>query len=172
VENFLFLAQVELHQTDPAQFFKDAPVLNVRPLVERVGRDKGGAAGRETDLQFDLTDACVLAKEEYCTKIVAELLDNAFKFSPRGSTIRVALALRGGSCVLKISDHGRGIKPEHIAEVGAYMQFERKFYEQQGSGLGLVITRRLAELHGGSVNISSEVGVGTTVEVRLPAAPV
>jgi signal transduction histidine kinase len=62
------------------------------------------------------------------------------------------------------------MRAEHLAEVGAYMQFERRFYEQQGSGLGLAISKRLAELHHGSLNISSEAGVGTTVEVRFPAS--
>jgi two-component system, sensor histidine kinase and response regulator len=65
---------------------------------------------------------------------------------------------------------GRGMRPEHIAEVGAYMQFERKFYEQQGSGLGLTLARRLAELQGGRLAITSKLGVGTVVEVTLPRA--
>jgi signal transduction histidine kinase len=50
------------------------------------------------------------------------------------------------------------------------MQFERRFYEQQGSGLGLTIAKGLVELHQGALNIASEVGVGTTVEVRLPCS--
>jgi signal transduction histidine kinase len=62
------------------------------------------------------------------------------------------------------------MKSEHIAEIGAYMQFERRFYEQQGSGLGLTIAKGLVELHQGALNIASEVGVGTTVEVRLPCS--
>jgi signal transduction histidine kinase len=60
------------------------------------------------------------------------------------------------------------MKVEHISEVGAYMQFERKIYEQQGSGLGLTVAKRLTELHNGELNIESQIGVGTTVEVRLP----
>jgi two-component system, sensor histidine kinase and response regulator len=62
--------------------------------------------------------------------------------------------------VLRVRDRGRGMRPEHIAEVGAYMQFERRFYEQQGSGLGLTIARRLTELQGGRLTISSEWGLG------------
>jgi signal transduction histidine kinase len=52
------------------------------------------------------------------------------------------------------------------------MQFDRKKREQQGSGLGLTISKRLTELHGGSLTIQSESGKGTTVVVRLPLAPV
>jgi hypothetical protein len=50
------------------------------------------------------------------------------------------------------------------------MQFERKVYEQQGSGLGLTIAKRLSELHGGEFNVQSELGRGTTVSIRLPLA--
>ncbi len=67
-------------------------------------------------------------------------------------------------------DRGRGFKPEHINQVNAYVQFDRKLHEQQGSGLGLTIARRIAELHGGSLKIISDGTTGTTVEVRLPVA--
>jgi signal transduction histidine kinase len=55
-----------------------------------------------------------------------------------------------------------------IAEIGAYQQFERKLYEQQGSGLGLSITKRLAQLLGGELSIESTPDKQTTVQVMLP----
>ena len=53
-------------------------------------------------------------------------------------------------------------------KVGAYMQFDRKIHEQQGLGLGLSIAQQLTELHGGTFTIQSEIGEGTTVQVRFP----
>ena len=67
-----------------------------------------------------------------------------------------------------VSDQGRGFSTEHIAKVGAYMQFDRKMQEQQGLGLGLSIAKRLTELHGGTLAIHSGGDSKTTVTVRLP----
>jgi len=119
-----------------------------------------------------LCEASAAISEDFFTKIVDELLENAFKFSTPGSEVRVQTETDGGLSILRIADRGRGMKVEHIAVVGAYMQFERKIYEQQGSGLGLTIAKRLTELHRGELTIQSEIGVGTTVEVKLPCLSV
>ena len=70
--------------------------------------------------------------------------------------------------ILTVADRGRGLSAEHIARIGAYMQFDRKMHEQQGLGLGLTICKRLTELHGGTLTIESEQGAGTVVTVKLP----
>jgi signal transduction histidine kinase len=70
--------------------------------------------------------------------------------------------------MLTIADQGRGFSTEQITKVGAYMQFDRKMQEQQGLGLGLIIAKRLTELHGGTLAIQSDPGTATTVSVKLP----
>jgi signal transduction histidine kinase len=172
IKNFLLLAQLCAQDASRPAPLRDAQAFDPAPWVREVAQEKARAAKREADLVLDLQPAPAYIKEEYFSKIAEELLDNAFKFSTAGSPVRAQLELQGDHAILRVSDRGRGIKPEHIAEIGAYMQFERKLHEQQGSGLGLAVARRFAELHGGALNVSSEVGVGTAVEVRLPAAAV
>lgn len=69
-----------------------------------------------------------------------------------------------------ITDRGRGMKVEHLSNIDAYVQFDRRRHEQQGTGLGLVIAKRLTEMHGGTLNLDSTEGAGTTVTIRLPLA--
>jgi len=59
--------------------------------------------------------------------------------------------------------------PAQIADIGAHMQFERRFYEQQGVGLGLIIAKRIGELYGGELTVESTQGEGTVVRFAVPA---
>ena len=127
-------------------------------------------AKRDSDLVLNLADNAVSISEDYLAKIVDELVQNAFKFSETDTAVKVALSESPTEMVLAITDQGRGFSTEHIRKVGAYMQFDRKMQEQQGLGLGLVIAKRLTELHAGSLTIQSTRGTETTVEVRLPKA--
>jgi signal transduction histidine kinase len=106
--------------------------------------------------------------EDYLAKIVDELVQNAFKFSNPGKRVSVGFSGAPSGVTLSVTDQGRGFSAEQITQVGAYMQFDRKMQEQQGLGLGLVIAKRLTELHGGTLSIQSERGTSTTVTVKLP----
>ena len=119
---------------------------------------------------MEVLDVEAMVRLDHWTKMVEELVDNAFKFSEDGHPVSVSLGVKASMVVLRVSDQGRGMRPEYLAEIGAYMQFERRFYEQQGSGLGLALTKRLAEIYGGRLTLTSEVGHGTQAELVLPLA--
>jgi two-component system, sensor histidine kinase and response regulator len=169
VGNILVFVQLELREPDAGGPLGEGLTLDVTSALQRVVKERASMLGRLQDVQFELNPATAAISDEYFTKIVSELADNAFKFSDPVSPVVVRVATQFDHCVVSITDRGRGMKTEHIAQVGAYMQFERRFYEQQGSGLGLAIAKRLIELHNGTLNITSSIGAGTTVEVRLPS---
>jgi two-component system sensor histidine kinase/response regulator len=95
-------------------------------------------------------------------------VDNAFRYSSAGSAVWVQSFTDPAGLHLVVQDRGRGMTVGQIAQVGAFHQFDRQRYEQQGLGLGLTIAKRLVDLHGGSLTINSEKAEGTTVDVRLP----
>ena len=139
-------------------------------LIEDRARSLARLVGREPDLVLDLVNIPLAISEEYLARIVEELVQNAFKFSSTGSGVRVALTNSSPHAAFSVTDRGRGFATEHLTKIGAYMQFDRKIQEQQGLGLGLIIAKRLTELHGGTLTIQREQPEGTTVIVKLPTA--
>ena len=173
VENFLILAQLELLGSDPQKLNSMLGKQTTFPavLVEKYAREQAHLANRANDLVLQLTNMRVPMSEEYLGKIVVELVQNALKFSESESKVTVSLSEQPTGIMLAVNDRGRGISTEHIARIGAYMQFDRKMHEQQGLGLGLTICKRLTEMHGGTLTIQSSSNNGTTVQVQLPKPP-
>lgn len=174
VENYLVYAQIEIivADFDAREMLRSNRTSDPKPVIEDQAVQRAQFYDRETDLRFDVaTVESVQVLEDYLKKIVAEIVDNAFKFSAPGTEVHVTAAPFDDSYyAVTVRDRGRGMTAEQIERIGAYMQFNRRFYEQQGSGLGLIVARRLAELHGGHLEISSVENAGTTVMVTLPLA--
>ena len=127
--------------------------------------------GREIDPALEP----VFADERSIKQILLNLLSNAVKFTPEDGTVRVfAHHQADGSMLVGVSDTGIGIAAEDQAKV--FDSFGQGKHDvaiaDKGTGLGLTIVKGLAEAHGGSVRLESQVGIGTTVTLRLPAARV
>ncbi len=174
IENFIMYSGLELIASDPKKIaeLRRGIYSPVREMVSQTARDKAEAALRSEDLQLMVEEAEVVMAPDYLRKATEELVENAFKFSSAGRLVRVSTQRTSRELVLTVADEGRGMTPEQIASIGAHMQFERRFYEQQGAGLGLIIAWRIAELHGGDLRIESTPGQSTTVQLLLPLAPV
>ena len=174
IENFLIHAQLELLMSDPqtVQSLRLARSLHVEQLLATVAQNAAQRDDRANDLTLDLVESHVAISQEHLTKLVEELLNNAFEFSKPGTLVEVTARVANNELALTIRDQGCGLSPQQLADIGAYMQFNRKCHEQQGTGLGLTIARRLAELHGGTLHLQSEISRGTTVTVKLPLAVV
>jgi signal transduction histidine kinase len=105
------------------------------------------------------------------TQAAMNLLSNAIKFSDAGDTVKVGLRVGGDSARLSVIDEGPGIAPEDIARVmEPYGQSGDAARRRMGTGLGLPMARRMAELHGGALNLKSRLGHGTAATLSLPLA--
>jgi signal transduction histidine kinase len=146
-----------------------APIVNAaveacRPLLD--------AKGHQLVVSLPPVPVHVDADPTRLLQVLANLLNNACKYTDRGGQLRIALERQGQEAVLSVSDDGSGIPPEMLPRVfEMFTQLDRTLERTQGGlGIGLSMVKRLVELHDGSVSIESAgVGRGTRVEVRLPA---
>jgi two-component system sensor histidine kinase/response regulator len=127
-----------------------------------------GRYGREGNFTLECADLDVPLSSTDLATVVVELVDNACKYSVAGTPVVVRLQSTADGIKLAVIDRGRGMTPDQIAQIGAFRQFDRKKYEQQGLGLGLTLTQHLVERHGGSFQLDSPAGAGTIVTATWP----
>jgi two-component system, OmpR family, phosphate regulon sensor histidine kinase PhoR len=147
--------------------------IALAPLVERAARDAAGSARIER-IDLDLSAAPnVLGDLHQLEQVVRNLVDNALKYGANDRPVHVALDLApGDQARITVTDEGEGIAPEQIPHL------TRRFYRTDpgrsrasgGTGLGLAIVKHIVERHRGRLDISSQVGKGTRVVVRIPLA--
>lgn len=145
--------------------------IDVRTLVEDAvatagaAQDEIGVVGHVPHaLPFVRGDAARLRQ------VLANLLDNAVKYSPAGAAVEVSAAARGGRVLIDVTDRGSGIPAENQAVIFEKFGRVRGSDAKPGTGLGLYIARSIAEAHGGSLDVSSVPGRGATFTLALPVA--
>ena len=170
INDILDLSKVEAgKETLNEQVIPSDDLINrIRVLLE--GRPQ--AAGVE--LVFDCAEdlPAIYADKRRLTQILVNLLSNAIKFTPEGGTVRLnCWATAESGFVFQAIDNGVGIPSDKIAQaMSVFGQVDNEAREQdKGTGLGLPLAKALAELHGGTLDLQSELGKGTTVTLRLPA---
>jgi hypothetical protein len=116
--------------------------------------------------QADYPDACM--DEKLLQRILYNLLSNALKYSPSGSIVRFELTHENEMAVFKVQDQGIGIPEADQKHLFDSFQRASNVGTIPGTGLGLAIVKKCVDLQGGAIAVSSEVGVGTLITVRLP----
>lgn len=166
---------LDLHATESPRTLLHYENADVLSLVDWALRTFGDAASEKgLTLRVEPPDGDMLFRTDrrFVEMIVGNLIDNAIKFTPAGGLVECAFDPKDEGIVIRITDTGRGIRPEDQARI-----FER-FYQTdtsrggdiavRGTGLGLSIVKHAAERLGGQVSVESEVDKGTTVTVCLP----
>ncbi|MFZ0013028.1 MAG: ATP-binding protein [Acidimicrobiia bacterium] len=166
VGDLLDLSRLERESPDMAPVRLD---YLVRDEVERA---RGDAASKNIELDLELDEVTASVNQRDVSIAVRNILDNAVRYTPEEGSVSVRVAAEGRDAVISVADTGEGIPTRDSERV-----FER-FYRVDsarsratgGTGLGLSIVKHVAESHGGTVSLESELGVGSTFTVRLPAA--
>jgi signal transduction histidine kinase len=162
VNDLLDLTRLEAHQ-----FRVVSEEVGLEALLEQAAaafREKA----RANDIDFDTTTAAaptVMSDGDRVLQIVTNLLDNAFRWTPRGGMIKLACVTSSGLAAITVTDSGPGIAPADLQSVF------HPFYSRRGeggTGLGLSIARELAQALGGRLGVESELGKGTTFTLSLP----
>ena len=174
VENALLYANLKLIKYTSHDMLlsqRDQP-HNIKRILRSVALQRAKETERQEDLVMAIADVFARVSPTNFEKVITELIDNAFKFSRRGTPVTINTILTDTECIISITDHGRGMTQEQTNSIGAYMQFGRKQQEQQGTGLGLIIAYLLAELEGGRIVFDSEPELGTSVRLIFEREPI
>jgi signal transduction histidine kinase len=168
INDVLDLSKVEAGQVE----------LEVRPFSLREALERGVVMMRERAMeegvQVDLAAApgvdVVEGDERRIKQVIFNLLSNAVKFTPAGGAVDVVAARDNGEVRVSVSDTGPGIAPEdHERIFEKFQQTGAGIEQREGTGLGLALSKRLVELHGGRIWLESEPGRGSTFVFTLPA---
>ncbi|MBV9328254.1 MAG: GAF domain-containing protein [Chloroflexi bacterium] len=149
--------------------------LDLVALVQSEIAARNDTALAHLRLDIPLPSVVVEADPARIRRVVANLLDNAIKYSPPDSEVRVSLGLGRGAdgerwATLQVQDDGRGIPNADLPHIFEPYRRGQNAARVAGEGLGLAIVQRLVELHGGQVSVTSTEDVGSTFTVRLPHA--
>lgn len=169
IEKFLLYAKLEVLATnehDRSKLIAENS-LDVQYIFDELTKDLLSEYPRSSDLIVECESGNLKISSIYLSKILEELLDNALKFSKVGDKVHVKAKTEGNVYVIQIKNEGAGMTPLQLKNIGAYLQFDRKIYEQPGTGLGIPIAKKLTKLHDGNFDIQSNHEKGTTVTLKF-----
>lgn len=155
----------------------DARDFSVGPVIEAccaLVRERAMRQSLRLEAWVEPAGLTWRADERKFRQVALNLLSNAVKYTPRGGEVRIEAREEREALELSVSDTGVGIAPENQESIfGAFHQLpgESGAARQEGTGLGLALSRRLVELHGGTLTVTSALGEGATFTARFPRRP-
>jgi signal transduction histidine kinase len=168
INDILDLSKVEAGrmELEPSLFDLASAISNAMTLVRERAQRHGIVLGQQVDAK--LTE--ITADERKFKQILLNLLSNAVKFTPDNGRIDVTARREENDIMVAVHDTGIGIAPEDQAAVfEEFRQVGRTYTsKQEGTGLGLALTKRFVELHGGRIWLESEPGKGSTFTFTIP----
>jgi signal transduction histidine kinase len=167
INDILDLSKIEAGrmELDVAEFDLPTAIDNALTLV----RERAGRRAIALERAIDDRLGPVRGDERKIKQVLLNLLSNALKFTPEGGRVEVRAGVANGTAEISVTDTGIGIAPEdHDAVFEEFRQVGSSEKKAEGTGLGLSLSRRFIELHGGRIWVKSQVGVGSTFTFTLP----
>ncbi len=167
INDILDLSKIEAGRMDLEQTDFDLPgAIDTTLLLMRERADrKGIVLGRVVDERLGI----ISGDERKVKQVLLNLLSNALKFTPEGGHVDVRADTRDGVAEISVTDTGVGISPEDQEAVfEEFRQVGAAAKRVEGTGLGLALSRKFVELHGGRIWVTSQVGVGSTFTFTIP----
>jgi PAS domain S-box-containing protein len=168
VNDILDISKVEAGRMDLT--YERTPIGSIVDIVRSVITAVAAKKGIELDVDMPAGLPEVHVDPGRIKQVLYNLIANAIKFTPRGGIVRVSARVEKQHLILIVSDTGVGIAQDDLPRL--FREFEQLpqpgGVRPEGTGLGLALTRRLVELHGGKVEVESELGKGSTFSVFLP----
>jgi signal transduction histidine kinase len=171
----LVTQMLEAARLEEGRLRLDLRRLDLRQPVREAFEGARIMARSAHDLQLAVPDDAVevIGDPWRVTTIVANLLDNAVKYSPDGGPVRCTMRVERSAAIVEVADRGLGVAaadmPTLFTRFGRIVTRENSHI--QGTGLGLYLSRELATMQGGTVTAVSEAGFGSTFTLTLPLAP-
>lgn len=170
IENFILLVEIDAGDAKKNFEMRATEIIDpleiIQPAIDNVVLDTS-----QYDLVIDVPDKLPEFKGDldYLRTAVCELIDNAVKFSKKGSRIVIGAHADYTTIYFWVKDEGRGVPDEHVNKIwDSFYQINRSQLEDQGAGVGLAIVRGIAKIHKGDVQLETEVGKGSTFKVVIP----
>ena len=163
---------LDLSKVEAGQVELEVASFSLREALERgvvMVRERAADSGVGLSLELPTDVDIVEGDERRLRQVVFNLLSNAVKFTPAGGSVDVATERVGEEVQVSVTDTGPGIAPEDQERIfEEFQQTDVGVTEREGTGLGLALSRRLVELHGGRIWVESEPGRGSRFVFTLP----
>jgi two-component system, sensor histidine kinase and response regulator len=167
IVNYLFYVNLINKSLDEAHKYRRVPIATDITIIDQANIVSSNYE-RQNDINFHLEEFIIKFPEQYFQKVVEEILDNAFKFSESNTKVTITTFADEEFFNIKVHNYGRSMTNEFVKQIGAFSQFERDLYEQQGLGLGLAIVKKIADVFDGKLTINNEIKSQISVIFSLP----
>lgn len=157
-------------KADTVGLVLDLSQIDLKALSTKVINDLRYSVAKNREIEFIIADSSLVVEldPKLFQQVLANLLSNALKYSPEGSMIRLEIIDQDDRVEIFVRDQGIGIPKEDFPRLFDAFHRARNVGDRQGTGLGLAVVKRSVEAHQGTVEVDSELHIGTTFKVTIP----